>query len=265
MLIRSCIAALLLASAPFAHAETQVKPLAVSVGSLALEGMDFDLRPAGVNPGVSVHVLITGLDTPIVDIDDDNSTLDKATDSTGKDLLEEPKRDDGMMMMMSSSGVGPFPSVSKDGKLAIVEFSAPQPPAVGATSMHFEGTLAVVVATGRKSDTATVALAPGKVSVAGLNLEVTDVAKHDWEEGKSKLVIRMDVATRDQIASWKVAAPDGSVIGEDPFSTTTFGDTVDVEITLDAKPPTAQLTLEVYEGMKRVDVPIKLDVGLGVE
>ena len=75
-------------------AEVAVQPVGLLIGSPAIEAMDFNFRPNGVNAGTSVHLLISGLDVPIVKLDDDNCTLDKAVDSTGRDMLEERPKED---------------------------------------------------------------------------------------------------------------------------------------------------------------------------
>ena len=141
------IAAVLLL-ATTTHAEVSVQPIGLTVGSPAIEDMDFSFRPSGLNAGTGIHLLITGFGSPIVLLDDDNSTLNKATDSTGKDLLQERPQNDNSYSF-SSSPIGPFPKISEDGKQLVVDLNVPQTPAAGATSISVEGTLKVTIAAGK--------------------------------------------------------------------------------------------------------------------
>ncbi|MEZ6194090.1 MAG: hypothetical protein R3C45_22820 [Phycisphaerales bacterium] len=249
------------------HAEVSVKPVGLIIGSPAIEDMDFGFRPNGVNAGTSVHLLISGLDNPIVKLDDDNSTLDSATDSTGKDLLQEPPaKEDGGFMSFSSGPIGAFPRVSDDGKQMIVEFTTPQPPAPGATGITYEGTLHIMVAAGMKTVKAEgVAAAPGNVQLGDANMQIAEYGPSDWEEGKFKLTIKLDTQLLDAISSWKVTAPDGTELSDGPNSTMTMMNNAEVELTLEKKTDTINIELELFDGLDTIQVPVKAQVGLGIE
>lgn len=262
--------ALLLASALTCYASTtfaevSVKPVGLTIGSAAIEDMEFGFRPNGVNAGTSVHLLISGLDNPIVKLDDDNSTLDSATDSTGKDLLQErPANDNGFSF--SSGPIGAFPRVSDDGTQMIVEFTTPQSPASGATGITYQGTLSVMVAAGMKTVKAEgVATAPGKVQLGDASMQIADFGPSDWEEGKFKLTIKLETKLLDAISSWKVTAPDGTELSDGPNSTMTMMNNAEVELTLEQKTDTINIELELYDGLDTVRVPVKAQVGLGIE
>lgn len=267
MFRQTFIALLIASSTTFARAEPTVQPIALSVGSPAIEDMDFGFRPNGVNAGSSVHLLISGLDNPIVKLDDDNSTLDSATDSTGKDLLQEPPaKDNGNFVSFSSGPIGAFPRVSDDGKQMIVEFTTPQAPAPGATGITYEGTLSVMVAAGKKTVKAeAVATAPGKVQLGDASMQIAEYGPSDWEEGKFKLKIKLATKLLDAISSWKVTAPDGTELSDGPNSTMTMMNNAEVELTLEQKTDTINIELELFDGLDTIQVPVKAQVGLGIE
>lgn len=248
------------------HAEVTVRPIGLTIGSPAIEEMDFGFKPNGVNPGTSVHLLISGLDMPIVLLDDDNSTLDKATDSTGKDLLQEKPKQNNSFVSFGSGPIGPFPKISDDGKQLIVELITPQTPAAGATGITYEGTLSVVVASGTKAVSAdNVTTKPGKVQLGENSVEITQFGPSEWEEGKFHLGIKMTTELLDAIASWKVTAPDGTELSDGPNSTMTMMNTAEVGLTLEKKTDAINIELELYDGMQKVQVPVTAEVGLGIE
>ncbi len=261
-------ASMLMFAACFAHAEVQVTPIALTVGSPALEDMDFDFRPNGVNPGTAIHIIITGLEQRIVDLDTDNSTVSKAVDSTGKDLLAQPKpkSDDGFSMSMSSDPIGPFPHIKADGSAIAVELITPQAPAAGATAINCEASLSVLTAAGTKTIAAqNVPLQPGKVTIDDQSFEITDIGPSDWDEGKTKLTLKMTPDLHQQIAGWSITDADGNKLTDGPYSTMTMFDTVELELTLSAKPEMANFALDLYDGMQKVTVPVKFEVGLGIQ
>lgn len=260
------LAAVLLLSAPVA-AEVTVTPVALTVGSPAIEDMDFSFRPNGVNAGTSVHLLVAGLDNPIVKLDDDNSTLDKAVDSTGKDLLQEPpKQDNGFSFSSSSGPIGPFPRISEDGTQLIVELTTPQAPAPGATGISYQGSLAITIAAGKTTASAQgVATKPGKVQLGDHTIEITGIGPSDWEEGKFNLKLKMNTQLLDAISAWKITAPDGTELSDGPNSTMTMNQTAQLELTLEQNPGTINIDLELYDGLETIQVPVVTEVGLGIE
>ncbi|MEM6749470.1 MAG: hypothetical protein AAF612_03275 [Planctomycetota bacterium] len=259
-----CAVALSALLATPALAEPTAEPIAVVVGSPILEDMDFALRPGGVEPGTKVHLLVSGLDQTIVDVDGDASKLTQAVDSTGKDLLEEPEQDG--FGFGPDSPIGPFPSVSDDGKQLVVELAMPQTPAKGAASITLEGVLKVRVATGKtKAQAPNVSTAGGTFKLNGQPVEVTGLKESDWQPGKQELGLKMSSMLLESIASWTVTGPDGAELSDGPNSTMTMMDTAEVAFMLDEKVAAVTIAVELYDGMKTVDVPLKLEVGLGVE
>ncbi len=248
------------------HAEVSIQPIGLTVGSPAIEAMDFGFRPSGLNAGTGIHLLITGFDSPLVKLDDDNSTLSSATDSTGKDLLQERPQDDNSYSFSSSSLIGPFPKISEDGKQLIVDLNVPQTPAPGATSITLDGTLLVTVALGKANVKAQgVATEPGKIQLGGHDVEVIGVSPSDWEEGKFKLELKMQTDLLDAISTWKITAPDGTELSDGPNSTMTMNTTAQLELTLEKKPDTINIELELYDGLETIEVPVAVEVGLGIE
>jgi hypothetical protein len=257
--------AIVLSIPALAHAEVSVRPIALQIGSPQIEAMDFSFQPNGINAGTSVHLLVSGLEQSIVQLDDVNSKLDKAVDSTGKDLLQERPMS-GSEFSFSSGPIGSFPKVSEDGSRLIVVLIAPQTPAPGATDITYEAELSVMVATGRKTVSAQgVALTPAQVQLGDHTIQIADFGPSDWEEGKFKLTIKMNTDLLDAIAAWKVTDPDGQLLSEGPNSTMTMNTSAELELTLDAKPDSVDIELELYDGMQRIAIPITTRVGLGIE
>lgn len=250
------------------RAEVVVEPLGIVVGSPKIADMDYDFRPTNLDAGTRVQLLISGFDSPVVKLDDENSELTGVTDSTGKDLLKVAKQaDDGFGgSSFGSSPIGPFPQVSKDGKRMIVELVAPNAPGKGATAVQFKGTLMVVAAEGKKTVSAKdVPAKAGTVQLGDQSFEITAIGPSDWEEGKTKLEVKMSTKLLDAISSWKITAPDGTAICDGPYSTMTMMDTAQLELTLDKKVDTLNIELELFDGVKQVKVPVDVEVGLGIE
>lgn len=258
-------ATLLLVASVAAYAEVTVRPIGLVIGSPMIADMDFSFQPNGVNAGTSAHVLVTGIENTIVKLDDDNSTLDKVTDSTGKDLLKErPANTEGFSF--SSSPIGPFPKISEDGTQLIVELVAPQTPAPGATSISFEGKLSVLVAQGRKTVSAQgITPTPGQVQLGDNTLEITGYGPSDWEEGKSKLSLRLGKPLFDAIATWKITGPDSVELSNGPYSIMTSMDVAEVELTLEKATDTINIELELFDGLKTIEIPVTTEVGLGIK
>lgn len=247
-----------------AFAEPEVTPIAMSVGSAMLEDMDFSLRPGGVEPGTKVHVLVTGLAQSIVDVDADATEVALAQDSTGKDLLEEPKKQG--FSFGSNSPVGPFPRVSDDGAQLILELSFPQTPAPTATSIRVDGSLAVRVATGTAQAKApNVKTAGGRFKLAGHDVEVLGLKDNEWQPGQKQLSLKTSTTLLESVASWKILDPAGETISDGPNSTMTVMKTAELSFPLVNAPETVTIVAEVYEGMQTITVPMKLELGLGIE
>ncbi len=266
LLLTVCVMLLTIGTA---RAEVDVKPLAVVVGSPAIAEMDFSFQPNGIQAGTRVHLLIEGFESPVVKLEDDNCKLDKAVDSTGKDLLEEKKQEQSGgfgSFSFGNSTIGPFPKISEDGKRMLIELIAPQAPAKGADSVQFEGSLAVLIAEGTKTVSAKdVAADPGQVQLGEHSIEIMGISPSDWEEGKFKLEVKMTTKLLDLIASWKITDAGGAELSDGPNSTMTMMGTAQLELTLEKKPTSLNIELELYDGMKQVEVPIDLQVGLGIE
>lgn len=255
---------LLLTSAA-THAEITTRPIGLTIGSPAIADMDFSFKPNSVNAGTSVHLLVTGFEHSIVKLDDDNSSLDIVTDSTGKDLLKKhPPKENGFTF--TQKPFGHFPKISEDGKQLIVELITPQTPSIGTTSITYQGKLAVTVAEGRKTISAKdIATEPGQVQLGEHSIEITAFGPSDWQEGKSKLSLKMTKTLLDAIASWKITAPDGTVLCDHPNSTMTMMNTAQLELTLDQAAETINIELELYDGMQLIEVPVNAKVSLGIE
>ena len=251
-----------------AQAEVEVKPIALSIGSPSIEQMDFSFRPSGINPGTGIYLLIGGFDRPVVLIDADRSTVSQANDSTGRDLLKEPPKPAGMMSVSFGSGpLGPFPSISEDGKRIIVQIVTPQAPAPEATSIEIDAKIAVQQASGTSELKSSAApLAPGtKIKLGDETLEIKAIAPSDWEEGQFTLGVQMTEAFHKEMASLRVEDASGKALTDGPYSTMTMMNTVEQEMLLSSKPKEVVLIAEVYEGIESTEVPVKVTVGLGLD
>ena len=92
------------------------------------EGREAQAFNESSGTGLAIVVQTTGT-SGIIAFEDDTSSLDELTDSTGKNLLDE-------------ASIWPFPKLTKDGKAVIVEMKARGVPAPGATEVHARGKLA---------------------------------------------------------------------------------------------------------------------------
>ncbi|MEZ6191126.1 MAG: hypothetical protein R3C45_07510 [Phycisphaerales bacterium] len=124
----------------------------------------------------------------------------------------------------------------------------------------------IMVAAGMKTVKAEgVAAAPGNVQLGDANMQIAEYGPSDWEEGKFKLTIKLDTQLLDAISSWKVTAPDGTELSDGPNSTMTMMNNAEVELTLEKKTDTINIELELFDGLDTIQVPVKAQVGLGIE
>jgi len=266
--ITTALALALLALTPTALAQPTAQPIGFSVGAAALEDMPMELKPNGLQAGTRVHVLVSGVDQPIVLVDDDASEITAFTDSTGKNLLDKPeKKQSGFTFSFggSDAGVGPFPQIAEDGKQATVELIAPVPPAPDAESISVEATLVLkTAASTRTLTTDPLAIGSGKASLDGDAIRVQSLEPSQFQPGTHELTLVMPAATLEKIKAIKALATDGTVLAEDRTSTMTMNNTSHVGLMLSQKVGKVVLEIEAYEQMAITQVPVNVTLGLGL-
>jgi len=247
------------------QAQVVVRPVGLTVGSPEIHDMHFSLKPRGVHAGTVVNLLITGLDHPAVKVDNNLSSLDKATDSTGKDLLEQ-RLQRGKTYVINFKPIKPFPQISKDGKQLIVEVATPQAPAKGATGFTLQGNIAVMVSAGKINVNAVnVATQPGQIMLGEHPVQVVSFGPSDWKQGQFKLVMKMDNSFFESIASWDITSPDGTKLSGKPFSSQRSESSAQVEFAFAQEVDQFNIQLEVYDGLQQIDIPVDAQVGLGFD
>ncbi len=261
-LVTACLVS---AVASITQAEVAVRPVGLTVGSPDIHDMHFSLTPRGVSAGTVVNLLITGLDHPAVRVDHDLSSLDKATDSTGKDILKQ-RLQRGKTYIINFNPIKPFPQISKDGKQLIVELATPQAPAKGATGFTLKGNLTVMVSTGKINvNAANVATEPGQIMLGEHSVQLVSFGPSDWGQGQFKLVMKMDNSFFESIASWDFTSPDGTKLSGKPFSSQRSESSAQVEFAFAQDVGQFNIQLEVYDGLQQIDIPVDVEIGLGFD
>lgn len=248
-----------------ATAEVDVRPLSVTVGSAELADLDFQLKPHGVESGTQINVLVSGFESSVIKLDAEASNVDTFVDSTGHDLTKAPK-DDAPRRFGGDQTIGPFPKISEDGTKLVAQLQGRGIPKPGADAVTIDGTLVVLTATGtqdHKSDAFNPADKP-TLTLGGEKITVQGVKPSDWEEGKFSLSLGMTTDIRDRIKAIKLLDDQGKELADGPSSTMTMNKSVTMNLTCDAEPKSAVLSVVMYKDLQTVKVPVRLTVGLGL-
>jgi hypothetical protein len=194
-------------------------------------------------------------DGGILGIDDDGSALALFRDDRGTDLRKK------------ESPFGPFgmmPRVSEDGRYVVFVVPSDVVPAPGASRLTAEGTVSVLTAHRAEAFTSDeIAFAAGSsFRAGGYEFEVLEVGESGWGAGRSiTLRTKRDTAA---ILCYSLVRADGSKLELSPsMSMNGMGSW---QQTLDAEklPERGRIALEVWQDLKTVAIPFRVETGLGL-
>jgi hypothetical protein len=244
--------ALALPSLVVLHAQSRI---AVYVAGLRVVGPGIgenggEQRPYNEKTGTSiVLVLKVPKGVGLVELDEDTSTIDAATDDKGTDLRVD-------------ASFGPFPEIVKDGSAGLMEIRLGVRPAAGSTAINAEGSLAVTSATGSKPvKTAAVPLVEGKtVKVGTITLTVGKVEAGDEDTSVTFNLPRTSLKT---IKSLKFVDAKGTEIESDRVGSGYMNDVGELDYKIKTKAKSVSIVCDMWQGLKAEKVPFKLSAGLG--
>ncbi len=204
----------------------------------------------GGQSGVSLALAVkVAPGTAILDIDDDECTVDTWTDDKDTDLNIEPDW-------------GSFPSYTDDQSAGIITVRSPVIPAAGAQQVSIAGTLSVTTAGGtQKSKANKVALGKGTAFKAG-TLAGT-IGDFEPSDTGGAISVKFTGPTAGAIKEVRFLDAAGTEIESERNGSMTSSDEVELMYTLKAKASTATLEVEVWQNRQTTAVPFTLTATVG--
>jgi len=205
------------------------------------------------SPGMNVVLVIVTGDSAgaIVEILDDDCSLESMTDDTGKNMLE---------------GVdwGAFPDVSEDGRYGSIEVKSNGRPAAGASKVTLKGTVAYLSAAGSASEkVADVKLEKGTTfSWAGGKATVEAMEASEWSDNV-ELGLGMSAAQKSQIKEIRFFDGGGKELEVEGTGYMVMGSHATLTFGLPEGLTEATIEVEWWKDLEEVELPFEIEVGLG--
>ena len=228
----------------------------VSVAGLRVVGIGYgeggrEAQAFNESSGVGLAVVVqTSGAGGIIAFDENASSLDELTDSTGKNLLDE-------------ASIWPFPKLTKDGKAVIVEMKARGVPAPGATDVHARGKLSLTTATGSKAvKVPNVVLANDKTFKLGTG--TVTLSEVEATEGQTSVTFKGPLAVFAAIRGMKFMDAQGQPIESSSAGSGRMNDVAMASYRLTTAAKAVTVEIDQWQGMKPVVVPFNVKAGLGL-
>jgi hypothetical protein len=228
----------------------------VSVAGVRVVGIGYgeegrEAQAFNESSGVGLALVVQGAgQSGIIAFDDDASSLDELTDSTGKNLLDE-------------ASIWPFPKLTKDGKAVIVEMKARGVPAPGATEIQAKGKLALTTATGSKPvKVPNVALANDKTFKLGTG--VVTLSEVEATEGQTSVTFKGSLQVFAAIRGMKFLDAKGQPIEASSAGSGRMNDVAMASYRLSTAAKAVTIEIDQWEGVKPVVVPFDVKAGLSL-
>lgn len=238
------------------RAQAPAGRIAVVVGGLRVVGPGIgdngsEQRPFNESTGTTIVLLLKApKGMGLVDLDDDGSVLDVASDDKGTDLRED-------------AGFGSFPEVVKDGSAGLMEIRLGKRPAAGSTAISAEGSVTVTSATGtRPVKAASVSLVEGKTFKIGST--VLTVAKVEASEDSQSITLNLPRSAMKTIKTMRFLDVKGTEIESDRMGGGYFNDVGEMDYRVKTTAKTVTVSCDVWQGIKTEKVPFKVTAGLGL-
>jgi len=233
-----------------AAAMPQISAAGLRVTGLGVGSNGTELKPFNESPGTTVALAIQApKGSGIVEIDDHGSKLDAFSDDKGNSLLEEGR-------------IGPFPKISEDGTSALVEVEVRARPAAGASSLSVQGTIAMTLAGGSKpiraQNVKMDANAAFKIGAATLTISEAKV-----EEDETKFTVNLTRTLLTTIRDIRFFDAKGQPIEGHRRGSGYFNEKAELELSAKTKDKAFSIEFEVWQNLKTVKAPFKVDVGPG--
>ena len=228
----------------------QITTVGLRVTGLGIGANGSEVKPFMESPGTTIVLAVQApKGNGIVDIDDHGSKLEAFSDDKGASLLEEAR-------------VGPFPKITEDGSAALVELEVRARPSAGSTSLSAQGTIAMTLAGGSKPIRATnVKLDANQTFKMGATTLTIGEAKVEEEETQVTVNLPRSLLTtiRDiRFFDAKNAPIEGRRRGSGYFN-----EKAELELSAKTKDKVVSIEFEVWQNLRTVKAPFKVDAGLG--
>jgi hypothetical protein len=234
-----------------AAAPPQVSAVALRVTGVGFGANGTELKPFNESPGTSV---VLAIEAPkgngIVDIDDHGSKVESFVDDKGQSLMEEAR-------------VGPFPKVTEDGSVALVEVEVRGRPSTGASSVAVQGSIAMTLAGGSKPfRAANVRLDANQTfKIGATTLTISEPKVEDESTEFTVNLPRSLLATIREIRFFdaKNAPLEGQRRGSGYFN-----EKAQLELSAKTKDKVIGLEFELWQSLRTIKVPFTVQAGLGI-
>jgi hypothetical protein len=228
-----------------------------------VEGDEAEVPFNTFDRGVALALVATLRSGTIVEFDEDKSRIERFVDNLGADLTSGEMR-------MGDPGFSMLDKISPDGRHLLCEVRGAPPPAPGATSIAFEGSIAMTVSeSGKPADQRLDDVELKKDFETGggpIKLVVKNVGDAGW--GDMKTQIELELTMTKPLAGVNFLDADGNVIESkrQGYMRSSFGGTATWNTTygLASRPPKVTVIVSYWNDMTDVKVPVKFNVGLGL-
>jgi hypothetical protein len=216
------------------------------------------LRAFNWSPGTSLALLVQLPDGGIIDLDEENSEIEKMVDDKGTDLLEGGR--------FGNTGFS-FSNVAEDSSAVMTTLKGPQVPAEGAVSITASGTLVLQTASKQNTERSEdMALEKGAKPEPGpYKWEVVEVKPADGQDG-----FMFTLRTNQDLGAVKEIVfedPDGNKLEVQSRGMWSMQGTerrVDSHYYVKEKPEKFRMKVTFWVDMKATKVPFDVTTGLGL-
>lgn len=187
--------------------------------------------------------------TAILDIDDDDCTVETWTDDKQSDLNIEPDW-------------GSFPTYTEDLSAGIITVRSPIVPAAGAQQVSIAGSLSVTTAAGTRAVQARkVALAKG--TKFQLGTLAASIAEFEATDTGATISVRLTGSNTNTMKRLRFLDAAGTELESDTNGSMTSSDESEYAYTLKAKATTATVEIELWQNLQTTMVPFTIAAGVG--
>ena len=187
--------------------------------------------------------------TAILDIDDDDCTVETWTDDKQSDLNIEPDW-------------GSFPSYTEDLSAGIITVRSPVIPASGSQQVSIAGSLSVTTAAGTRAVQAKkVALVKG--TSFQLGTLAASIAEFEATDTGGTVSVRLVGSNTNTVKKLRFLDAAGTELESDTNGSMTSSNESEYSYTLKAKATSATIEIELWQNLQTTKVPFTLTAGVG--
>ena len=256
-------------SLPFSvAAEPSVQCIGLQVVRLPDSIKNTQLAPFnGAQPGTQIALLIGVDQSKIIRFDFAKSRIEAFIDSTRQSLLSE---EDVKIAFGTREGFGPFPKISKDGKLGRISIRGSKTPSPSATKVGVKGTLVAMLGSETESiKSKPFALEKGtKISLAGIDFQIDGVGKPSFGNDAQEIKLRTSDSNITNLADVKFYDEKGTLVesrrgssGRMGFAgAETYTQSYRLKTKLDGK---AIIEFETWSDLQETEIPFSVTTTYG--